>query len=319
MKRPLYNAIHSLIFNQRHFVTALFYRLGGWIPDRVYLKILFWLETNEKLDLDNPITYNQKLQWLKLYNQHPIFTTMVDKLKVKKMVAEIIGDEYVIPVYGSWSSTKEIDWASLPNQFVIKTNHDGGNFGVIICKDKSKLDYNKAIRELNQSLRRSSFLLSREWPYKNIERRIFAEQYLEDKTAGELLDYKFFCFNGKPEYLYVASNRQNKNDKVRFDYFDMDFQHLDLNQSSHQNALVPIEKPSCFEEMKVLAEKLASIKVDGRNIPHVRVDLYQVNGKVYFGEYTFFHLGGLARFYPNKYDEIFGELIKLPEKHIESK
>lgn len=317
MKRPFYNAIHSLFFNPRHFVAALLYRFGGWIPDGIYLRIIFWLETKSILHLDNPRTYTEKLQWLKLYYRHPDLTNMVDKLKVKDLVAAIIGEEYVIPTLGSWSSTKEIDWDALPNQFVIKTNHDGGNFGVIICKDKARFDYNKAIRELNQSLYRNTFALSREWPYKNIERCIFAEEYLEDKSAGELLDYKFFCFNGKPCFLYVASSRQDSKENARFDYFDMDFNHLDLLQSGRKNAIHPIEKPICFEEMKGVVEKLASIYVNGHKIPHVRVDLYQVDGKIYFGEYTLFHCGGLAEFSPQKYNEIIGDMIILPEKYIE--
>lgn len=318
MKRPFYNAIHSLFCNPRHFVAALLYRFGGWIPDEMYLRIIYWLNLRKRLNLDHPQTFTEKLQWLKLYYRHPQLTTLVDKLEVKKIVAEIIGEEYVIPTLGSWSSVEEIEWDKLPNQFVLKTNHDGGNFGVVICKDKKSFDKKKAMKRLNQSLHRSSYLLGREWPYKNVQRCIFAEQYIEDVSVGELVDYKFFCFDGVPQYLYVASGRQNSKDLVKYDFYDMQFNHMEIIQPPHKNTDCQIEKPMCFEEMKPILEKLAGILVNGVKIPHVRIDLYHVNGKIYFGEYTFFHCGGLASLSPNKWNYIFGDYIILPEKVTEN-
>ena len=314
MKRPFYNAIHSLFCNPRHFVAALLYRFGGWIPDEMYLRIIYWLNLRKRLNLDHPQTFTEKLQWLKLYYRHPQLTTLVDKLEVKKIVAEIIGEEYVIPTLGSWSSVEEIEWDKLPNQFVLKTNHDGGNFGIIICKDKSNFEYKKSIKELEKSMNRNTFALGREWPYKNVKRQIFAEQYIEDKSIGELLDYKFFCFEGKPRFLYIASGRQGSNENARFDYYDLEFNHLDILQSGRKNSIVSIPKPSCFNEMISIAEKLSSVLVNDKKIPHVRVDLYQIDGKIYFGEYTFFHSGGLAEFYPPKYDSIFGDYIILSDR-----
>lgn len=314
MKRPFYNAIHSLFCNPRHFVAALLYRFGGWIPDERYLRIIYWLNMRTRLNLDHPKTFTEKLQWLKLYYRHPQLTNLVDKLEVKKIVAEIIGEEYVIPTLGSWSSVEEIEWEKLPDQFVLKTNHDGGNFGVVICKDKKSFDKKKAMKRLNQSLRRNTYLLGREWPYKNVKRRIFAEQYIEDVSVGELVDYKFFCFNGTPRFLYVASSRQGKNEDARFDYYDLSFNHLDVLQGTRKNAASLIERPKCFDKMISIAEELSSILVYNTKIPHVRIDLYQTDSKVYFGEYTFFHSGGLAKFHPEKYDIIFGKMLELPKK-----
>ena len=219
MKRPFYNAIHSLLFKQRHFISACCVRLSFLFPDMLYLKMMFRLELRKKLDLDNPQTFNEKLQWLKLYYHRPEFVTMADKEAVKAYVASKIGEEYVVPLIGKWNCAKEIEWDKLPNQFVLKTNHDGGNYGIVICKDKQHFNRQKAIRRLNKSLKRNTFLLGREWPYKNIPRKVFAEQYLENEGTSDLLDYKFFCFDGKVKMLYVASNRQEKTG-VKFDYFD---------------------------------------------------------------------------------------------------
>ena len=308
MKRPFYNAIHSLLHNRRHFVSACCVRLSFLFPDEFYLKMMFWLELRKKLDLDNPQTFNEKLQWLKLYCHRPEFVTMADKEAVKAYVASKIGEEYVVPLLGKWDRAKEIDWDKLPNKFVLKTNHDGGNYGIVICKDKQHFDRQKAIRRLNKSLRRNTFLLGREWPYKNIPRKVFAEQYLEDADTSDLLDYKFFCFDGKVKMLYVASNRQEKSG-VKFDYFDVNYNHLNIRQS-HPNAAVTPPKPKNFELMKELAEKLSV------GIPHVRVDFYEVNGRVYFGEFTFFSLGGWAAFHPEEYDYQLGSWIQLPEEKI---
>ena len=307
MKRPFYNAVHSLFHDPRHFVSAACIRLGKWLPDKAYLKLMFRLELKQKLNLEDPQTFNEKLQWLKLYYHRPDLTMMADKLAVKQHVASLIGEQYVVPLLGSWDDPAEIDWDALPRRFVLKTNHDGGNYGIVICKDKDRLDKAKAIRKLRASLKRNPYLLGREWPYKNIPRKVFAEQYLEEAGKQELTDYKFYCFDGKVRFLFIASGRQEGH--ITFDYFDENYRHLDVVQT-HPPAAVPPEKPEHFELMIQLAEKLSE------GLPHVRVDFYQVNGKVYFGEYTFFTHGGWAAFDPDEYDRLLGSYIHLPEEKI---
>ena len=307
MKRPFYNAIHSLFFNPKHFVAAILYRTGGFLPDRLYLKWIYSLGCGHKLNLENPKRYNEKLQWIKLYDHNPLYTTMADKYAVKEFVSKKVGEEYVAKCLGVWDRAEDINWDALPDKFVIKTTHDGGNNGVFICRDKSKINRSKWVRQINKSLHRNTFLLGREWPYKNIPRRVFAEEYLED-ASGELRDYKFFCFDGKVKYLFIATERQSGGE-VKFNYFDADFNDLGIVQQ-HPMSDKKIEKPTLFEDMKKLATELS------KGLPEVRVDLYEVNGRIYFGEYTFFHHGGVVPFHPDKWDFIWGENIVLPAKKI---
>ena len=307
MKRPFYNAVQSLLHDRRHFVSAACIRLGRVLPDKAYLKLMFRLELRKKLDLDNPQTFSEKLQWLKLYYHRPDLVMMADKLAVKDHVASIIGEEYVIPLLGSWDDPRDIDWDSLPGQFVLKTNHAGGNFGIVICRDKEKLDKGKAVKRLRKSLKRNTYIIGREWPYKNIPRKVFAEQYMKEAGAEELTDYKFYCFDGKVKMLFIASGRQKGH--ITFDYFDENFQHLEFIQT-HPMADITPEKPKNFELMKSLAERLS------QGLPHVRVDFYDVDGKVYFGEYTFFTHGGWAAFHPEEYDYKLGSYLHLPEQKI---
>lgn len=260
----------------------------------------------KRLNLKEPKTYNEKIQWLKLYNRKSEYTMMVDKYAVKEYVANIIGEEHVIPTLGIWDKPEEIDFDKLPSQFVLKTTHGGGNTGVIVCKDKMKLNKEDAIKRLNKSIHQDLFKSLREWPYKNVKRRILAEAYMEDSETKELRDYKFFAFDGKVKALFIATDRGSGD--VKFDYFDAEFNHLDLIQQ-HPMSGKTIQKPECFEEMKAIAEKLSV------GIPHVRVDLYEVNGKVYFGEFTFSHHGGCVPFHPEEWDYKFGSWIKLPENN----
>jgi hypothetical protein len=303
MKRPVYNAIHSLLFDQKHFLDALLTRFGGWLSDETFIRWDYYLNHGRAINLENPQRYTEKLQWLKLFYRDPIWTQMVDKYAVKKIVSERIGEQYVAPVLGVWNRAEDIEWDNLPNQFVLKTNHDSGNNGVFICKDKSKIDKEKWIKRINRSLRKDTSKAGREWPYKDVPRRVFAEQYLEDAT-GELRDYKFFCFNGVVKYLFIATERQLGEPK--FKYFDADFNALDITQR-HPMADKPIDKPKMFEQMKKLAAKLSN------GLPEVRVDLYEVDGRIYFGEYTFFHHGGIAPFHPDEWDFIWGKEIRLPK------
>lgn len=277
------------------------------LPADVFLKKMFKIKTGKELNLENPVLYTEKLQWLKLFDQRPEYTIMVDKYAAKKFVAERIGAEYVIPLLGVWDSVDEIDFKALPNQFVLKTTHDSG--AVVICKNKEALDIEAVKRKLWYFIKRNYFDCNREWPYKNVKPRIIAEAYMEDSTYKELRDYKFFTFGGIPKVLYIAQGRGNGEPTVA-DFFDMEFNHLDLT-IDHDMANTPPEKPQCFEEMK----KLAAVLSEGT--PQLRVDFYEVDGKVYFGEMTFFHCSGLEKFYPEKWDKIFGDWVKLPKKIVE--
>lgn len=285
--------------------------LMDWMDDKTFLKLRYRASFGKKLNLEHPVTFNEKLQWLKLYNRMPEYTIMVDKVKAKDYVAKLIGAEHIIPTLGVWDSPDEIDFDSLPNQFVLKCNHNSG-LGMCICRDKSTLDISEVKKALWKGLKEDYYLQGREWPYKNVPRKILAEKYMVDsefdkKAIGkedlqELHDYKFFCFNGEPKVLFVSSDRTKK---VCFDYYDMSLNHLDLKQGG-DNYNGHIALPKHFEEMKSLAEKISA------NIPHVRTDFYEINNEVYFGELTFFDSSGFAKFEPENWDERLGKLIVLP-------
>ena len=281
------------------------HRLINWMPDKPYLQIFYFSEFGKTINFKNPQTFNEKLNWLKLYYRNPELVTLVDKYKVKKYVADKIGKQYVIPTFGIWEKFGDICFAELPNQFVLKCTHDSG--GIVICKDKSKLDLEAARVKLEKSLRDDYYLWAREWPYKEVKPRIIAEKYMEDQKTKELRDYKFFCFNGEPKLMFVATERGAKNTK--FDFFDMQFNHMDIVQH-YPNSKFLIKKPEHFEEMLLLAKKLS----DG--FPHVRVDFYEVNGKVYFGEMTFFHFGALVPFETKEWDKKIGDWLVLPSNRL---
>ena len=278
----------------------------GWynsMSDEDYIKRKYKLSFGKELNLDSPQTYNEKLQWLKLNYRKPVMTAMVDKYEVKKYIADLIGDEYIIPTLGVWERFEDIDFDKLPNQFVLKCTHDSG--GVIICKDKSELDKIKAQKKLEKCLKMNYYYQNREWPYKDVNPRIIAEQYMEDESGYELKDYKFFCFDGEVKALFIATDRGVEGEETKFDFFDADFNHLPFT-NGHPNANREIKKPLSFDEMKVLASKLS------KGFPHLRVDFYDINGKIYFGELTFYHWSGLTPFVPEEWDYTFGSWIKLP-------
>ncbi len=281
-------------------------KVAPLLSDSTLIKLKWKLCMDYPLNLDNPKTYNEKIQWLKLHDRKPVYTTMVDKYEAKKYVAKIIGEEYIIPTIAVYDRVEDINFDALPDQFVMKCTHDSG--GLVICKDKSKLDKEAALKTLNRFLHRRYYYQNREWPYKNVKPRIIVEKYMEDEKTKELRDYKFFCFDGVIKALFIASDRQAKDEVTKFDFFDAEFIHLDI-KNGHPNASAPIEKPETFEEMKKLAEKLS------QHIPHLRVDFYEVNGKAYFGELTFSHWSGFVPFEPREWDEKFGEWIKLPNKN----
>lgn len=280
--------------------------LMRFLNDEQFTKLEYRVRTGKKLRLSNPQNYNEKVQWLKLNDHNPFYSTIVDKYAVKDYVCSVIGEQYVIKTLGVWDNFDIIDFDALPNQFVLKTTHGGGNTGVVICRDKNLFDLKAAKEKLEKSLKKDAYMVSREWPYKNVPRRIIAEEYKEDRRTGELRDYKFFCFDGEPKALFVASERQ-KREEPCFDFFDTEYNHLDL-RCSHPLADVPPEKPESFEEMLELAKKLS------KGFPHVRVDLYDINGKPYFGELTLYHWEGLMPFFPESWNETFGNWLTLPKR-----
>lgn len=299
--------VKEYIRQPKRMAVSLLQHYGSWIPDKPYIQWMYRLKMGKKLNLKNPTTFSEKLQWLKLYNRKPEYTTMVDKYAVKEYVAKIVGGKYVIPTLGVWDRPEDIDWDLLPNQFVLKTTHGGGNSGVVICKDKASLDKEEVNKKLNCSLKQDIYKVLREWPYKNVPRRIIAEQFIEpDKETNDLPDYKFFCFNGVPKFCQVISGR---NTKECIDFFDKEWNH----QPFHEPKYLPFSDimPQCpnqYIKMWQLAELLAEGK------PFSRIDFFNVGDKVYFGEITFFPTSGLGGFDPVEWDSIFGGWIKLPSK-----
>ena len=274
--------------------------IAHFFPDKLYLKIKYRLAMKKKLNLKTPQTFNEKIQWLKLYDRNPEYTKMVDKYEVRKYIAETIGEEYLIPLLGVWDKFDDIDFAKLPEQFVLKCTHDSG--GLVVCKDKSQFDINEARKKINKCLKRNYFWQSREWPYKNVKPRIIAEQYMVDESGTELKDYKLFCFDGQPKALFIATDRQI--DDTKFDFYDMEFNHLPFT-NGHPNAIKDIKRPQGLDDMAELARKLSS------GMRQVRIDFYDINGKVYFGEITFSHWSGMVPFEPEEWDYKWGKMIKL--------
>lgn len=283
--------------------------LSDYIPDKIFLKCAYKAYFNKSLNLKCPKTYTEKLQWLKLYDHKPIYSTMVDKYAVKQYVADIIGEEYIIKTLGVWNTFDEINFEKLPKQFVLKCTHDSA--GLVICKDKEKLNLSEAKNKIMKCLNRNFYYSGREWPYKNVKPRIIAEAYMEDSEYKELRDYKFFTFGGIPQVLYIAQGRGTGGETVA-DFFDMDFNHLPFTIDHACADIIP-KPPQNFELMKQLASKLSA------GTPQLRVDFYEVDGKVYFGELTFFHCSGFDAFHPESWDYKFGEWVVLPPKTNDKK
>ena len=299
------------IKNPLKTLAAVFRRTGTWLPDKTYLQILYYLRMGKVLHLNNPKTFTEKLQWLKLYDRKPEYTMMVDKLAVKNYVSKIIGEKYVVPTLGVWDRPEDIDWDSLPDKFVLKTKHGSGSVGVVICREKCTFNFREAIGKLKKSLKQDVYVDLREWPYKNVKKQIIAEMLLEDSETKkkDIIDYKFFCFKGEPKYCQVIKDRHTKE---TIDFFDMQWRHLDfigLNPVAEPSAICSAicpTRPVCYEEMKQIAQKLS------KGFPFVRVDLYEVNKKVYFSEITLYPKSGMGIFNPEKYNYILGEMITLP-------
>ena len=273
---------------------------------KALVKGLYWMAFGKHLDLKKPKTFNEKMQWLKLYDHNPLYHQLVDKYEVKNYVSYLIGEEYIIPTFGVWNSFDEIDFDSLPDQFVLKTTSGGGNTGVVICSDKALFNRKDAQKKLEASARNDIYKSMGEWVYKDITPRFIAEKLLANDNGGDLVDYKLFCFNGIPKILFFASNRQNaRHDPPYFDYYDMQLNKLDIRSRGHQNSPVTLKLFPEFERMKELAAKLS------KNIPFVRVDFYLVNSVIYFGELTFYHDSGLVPFIPAEWDITLGDMIEI--------
>lgn len=286
----------------KHPKYLLYYidKLGIHIlNDKEYLKMQYEIVMGKKLNLDNPKTFNEKLQWLKLNDRKPEYTKMVDKYESKKYVSEIIGEEYIIQTLGIYEKFDDIDFDKLPNQFVLKCTHDSG--GIVICKDKKKLDKKAAKKKLNKHLTKNYFYKYREYPYKNVKPMIMAEKYMEDKIGEDIKDYKIYCFNGEPKIIDVCSNRSIK---LEQSYFDADWNLINIVEggSVRNNK---ISKPINFEEMKDISRKLS------KGLKTVRIDLYEINNRVYFSEITFYSNAGMERFEPEEFDTQMGDLILI--------
>lgn len=272
------------------------------INDELYLKMMYWIRLNKKLNLDNPKGFNEKLQWLKLYDRQEKYTKMVDKYEAKKYVSNIIGEEYIIPTIGIYENFDEINFDELPNKFVMKCTHDSG--GVVICRDKKNFDINIAKKKINKCLKTNYYYPGREWPYKNVKPRIIIEKYMEEKNFTQLNDYKFMCFDGKVKCCFVCSERDNKNEGLAVTFFDENWEKMPFIRH-YRNSSKKIDKPKKFDLMVKLAEKLS------KTIPFVRVDFYEIGGKVYFGELTFYPGSGFEEFKPDEWDEKIGDWITV--------
>jgi len=281
------------------------------LKDRKFLELNFEKTLKEKLHLENPQTFNQKLQWLKLYDRNSKYTEMVDKYEAKKYVSNIIGEEYIIPTLGIYEKFEDINFEDLPEQFVLKCTHDSG--GLVICKNKKEFNQEEAKKKINKCLKKNFYYVFREWPYKNVKPRIIAEKYMMDeKQTEELIDYKFFCFNGIPKFLYVSEGLSN-HATAKISFANMNYEKEPFYRNDYNQFEELPEKPINFEKMKELAQKLA------KDIPFLRVDFYEIDSKIYFSELTFFPNAGYIPFYPEKYDKVLGDMLELPKNKIGEK
>ena len=302
------HALRSLAANPRKILIYMnSAHLLNPLPDETFLRLLWKARFGSELNLVNPETFNEKMQWLKLYDRDPLLTLMVDKHAVKAYVSPLIGEEHVIPTLGVWTSPDNIDFSALPDRFVLKCNHTSGE-GLILCRDKTRLNREKAIRELKKAMKDDYYLTYREWPYKDVPRKIIAEPYMEDLPAAALgLDtlpvYKILCFEGEPRIIQTIQNDKTPHETI--DYFDPDWKLLPFRQN-YPNSTVPTSRPKRLSEMLEIAEKLSS------GFHFLRVDLYEINGEIYFSEFTFFSDAGFAPFEPEEWNRILGSWIHLP-------
>jgi len=273
------------------------------IPDKPYLKLVYRIRMGKKLDLKNPQTFSEKLQWLKLHDRKPIYTTMVDKYEAKKYVAERVGEQYIIPTLGVWNHFDEIDFDKLPDQFVLKCTHDSG--GLVIVRDKKKFDRRAAKKKIEGSLKRNFYWKGREWPYKNVEPRIIAEKYIEDPN-GSLRDYKFFCFDNDILFMYVSEGLDN-HETARISFFNLEGEQLPLKRLDYKSFDCALQLPPGFHNMKTVTRKLAK----AINTPFIRIDMYCIQERVFYSEITFTPCGGMMPLDPPEWDAMLGEKLIL--------
>ncbi len=281
----------------------ILHRVAPYIKsDEMFLRLKWRIMMDYPLDLNNPKTFNEKLQWLKLYDRRPEYIQMVDKAEAKKYVASIIGEDHIIQTLAIYDSVDKIDFDSLPNQFVLKCTHDSG--GVVICKDKRKLDLEKTKKKLSIGLKTNFFYQTREWPYKNVRPRIIAEKYLENKGDDGLTDYKIHNFNGVPKLILVCKNRY-KESGLTEDFFTCGWEHINLKRPNVNNDDVAIKRPPLLEDMLNLSRKLS------QGTKFVRTDFYTMNDKIYFGEITFYPASGFKQFEPFDWDRKLGDWLMI--------
>ena len=285
---------------EKNFERLARYHLLNWMPDKVYLKIKFFLRFKKKLNLNNPITFNEKMQWLKIYDRKPEYAIMVDKYEVKEYVKSIIGERYIIPTLGRWQRFCDINFDVLPEQFVLKCTHDSG--GIVIVRNKDEFNKQLAKNKLEKSLRNNYYWLGREWPYKHTKPQIIAEKYMEDRNNTNLSVYKIFNFQGQPNIIQVIQNDKLPNETI--DYYTTDWKKLDFRQN-YPNSNMLLRKPVLLGEMLSLAKQLS------RGFSFIRTDFYIINEEIYFSEFTFYSDAGFAKFEPEKWDFLLGEEIIL--------
>jgi hypothetical protein len=301
--RKILNYLDKAIKEPRKIISFLSEKeLFNWMPDRLYLKLNFYARMGRRLHLKNPKTFNQKIQWLKLNDRKPIYTRLVDKYEVRNYITKHLGQEYLIPLIGVYDSFDEINFDELPNKFVLKCTHDSG--GLVICTDKDELDIKAARDKINKSLKRNFYYIGREWPYKGVKPRIICEQYMVDESGTELKDYKFLCFNGTPKCSFVCLNRNSPNG-LNVDFYDIDWNPMSFERH-YPSSGIPIKRPENYNEMIEIAKKMS------KDIPFVRIDFYEIDGQIYFGEFTLYPGCGYEEFSPESYDEILGSWIELP-------
>ena len=288
--------------------SLVLHQLSPWINDELYLKMTYYCYFRKKLNLKNPQTFNEKLQWLKLHEKHEEFTDMSDKATAKYIAETYFGKSFIVPTYGVWEHFEDINFEELPNQFVLKCTHNSG--GTVICRDKTSFDKEKAKRILNHCLSKNPYWGTREYPYKNIKPQIIAEEFLDDGRTQKsgLTDYKFFCFNGKVKFLYVSQGLEDHS-TAGISFFDLNGNRLPFKRGDFR----PIDTftpPTKFNEMVEIV-KTVSKKL---NLPFIRIDLYEVYGHLYFSEFTFFPCSGMLPFEPEEWDEKLGKMLILPKE-----
>ena len=307
--------IIKILSSPREFLS--YFELTGLyslLPDNMYLKLKYWIKTGRRLNINNPKGFCEKLQWLKLHDRNPLYTTLVDKYKVREYIASTIGEQFLIPLLGAWQSPDDIDFSTLPNQFVLKCNHNSGE-GMCICKNKAELDIPSVRMKLKKAMSHGYYNVNRQWPYKNVKRRIICEKYMKDDNVLKIpncridegmIDYKFYCFNGVPKFLYVGCaciDKDGKHDRLSF--YNLDWTKANFYRNDHPALDAENLKPQNLSDMIDICYKLS------KNIPFVRIDLYNIEGHIYFSEFTFFPGGGLGLFVPHEYEIEIGNLIQI--------